>query len=91
MAKHEYIMYLSMNFPGETGFSLRRVTSLTQALCEFENFKLNSGVNASATLYPYSEEAWKEAEKFATVGCPFDHPSKVIENGPQGGTRIVDA
>ena len=91
MSKYKYIMYLRLNFPGETGFSLRRVTSLAQALCEFENFKLNSGMDASATLYPYSEDSWAEAEEFATSGCPFDYPQKIVENGPRGGVRITDA
>lgn len=91
MSAYKYIMYLSLNFPGETGFSLRRVTSLTQAVLEFENFKLNSGMDASASLYPYSEENWAEAEEFATSGCPFDYPWKIIETGPQGGVRIINA
>lgn len=93
MAKYRWIMYLHTPMPGDTSVTLRRVTSLTNALLELANFELASGFQGqcTATLYPYSEEDWKEAEEFATKGCPFDYPSKVIERGPNGGMWIVNA
>lgn len=93
MEKYKYIMYLHTPMPGDIGVTLRRVTSLQGALLELANFELASGFadGCTASLYAYSEEDWAEAEEFATIGCPFDYPWKVIERGPRGGMRVVNA
>lgn len=93
MKKYKWIMYLHTPMPGDTSVTLRRVTSLAQALTEVANFELATGFHdqCGAALYSYSEEGWQVAEEFATSGCPFDYPSKIIERGPKGGMKVVDA
>lgn len=93
MDKYRWIMYLHTPMPGDTSVTLRRVVSLDMAVVELLKFEKNSGFGDSctATLYRYSEEEWEDAEEFATSGYPFDYPSKVIERGPRGGIKIVDA
>lgn len=91
--KYRWIMYLHTPMPGETGVTLRRVTSLQAALLELVNFELASGFigGCSAELYAYSDEDWADAEEYATIGCPFDYPWKLIERGPRGGMKVVNA
>ena len=92
MTKYKWIAYLHTPMPGDIGVT-QRVTSLSGALCELVDFELASGFSEGCTamLYPYSEESWAEAEEYATIGCPFDYPSKVIERGPRGGMKVLDA
>lgn len=91
--KYKYIMYCHTPMPGDVSVTLRRVTSLQNAILELLNFEMATGFRDSctATLYGYSEEDWAEAEEFATTGCPFDYPWKVIERGPNGGMKVIDA
>lgn len=93
MTNYRWIMYLYTPMPGDTSVTLRRVTSLAAAKEELKEFERNSGFydSCSAALYGYSEENWAEAEDFATSGCPFDYPAKLIERGPRGGIKVVDA
>jgi hypothetical protein len=92
MQKYNWIMYLHTPMPGDRSVTLRRVTSLTNALLEVANFELATGFRGQcgATLYPYSEENWRLAEEYATIGTPFDYPVKLIERGPRGGMVIVN-
>lgn len=89
----KYIQYLHTPMPGDISVTLRRVTSLAAARAELLEFERNSGFydGCTSSLYAYSEEGWESAEEFATSGCPFDYPWKVIERGPRGGIRIVNA
>lgn len=93
MSKYRWIMYLHTPMPGDISVTLRRVASLRSALLELVNFELASGFigRCSASLYAYSDQDWADAEEYATVGCPFDYPDKVIERGPKGGMTIVNA
>lgn len=89
----KYIMYLHTSMPGDVSVTLRRVKSLQEAKDELREFERNSGFHdeCTASLYAYSEEDWAEAEEYATIGNPFDYPWKVIERGPRGGMRVVNA
>lgn len=91
MEKYRWIVYLHTPMPGDVSVTFRRVTSLTGALLALVNFELHSGFadGCTASLYPYSEVNWADANEFATSGNPFDYPSKVIERGPKGGMKIV--
>jgi hypothetical protein len=42
--------------------------------------------SAFASVYAAdTPDAWKEAQRFAGVGCPFDYPTYVMRFGPRGG------
>jgi hypothetical protein len=98
MSKYKYIMYLH-NPMG--GFDFTRVESLEEAkaaLVEYgtatgfhQDLQVTGQYGCSGSLYPYSEENWAEAEEFATSGCPFEYPWKLVENGPRGAVRITNA
>jgi hypothetical protein len=87
---YRWIMYM---YQPMGSFDVTRVASLEQARAELERYGRETYVyeEATASLYPYSEEAWAEAESFRDTGNPFDYPSKVIERGPKGGMRIINA
>ena len=93
MSKYRWIMYCHTPMPGDIGVHLYRVTSLQAAKDRVLEFERNSGFRdqCGASLYPYSEEDWADAEEFATSGNPFDYPSKLIERGPRGGLRVENA
>lgn len=57
----------------------------------YQDLQTNGNYGCTGSLYPYSEEDWDEALRFKDVGCPFDYPSKLVENGPRGGVRITNA
>lgn len=98
MRKYRWIMYLH-NPMG--GFEVTRVHNLEEAKGElieygratgfYQDLQVSGQYGCSGSLYPHSEEAWAEAEEFSTSGCPFDYPSKLVENGPRGGVRITNA
>ena len=89
MRNYRWIMYVSQNIPGNTSFTLERVPSLLSAILEYENYCMAVGTDeCSATLYAYSDDAWKDAEDFRGTGCPLDYPSRIIERGPMGGIRV---
>lgn len=92
MNNYRWIVYYYTPMPGETGFTLRRVTSLKAAREGLVEFEQNSGFydGCSGSLYPYTEENWADAEEFATVGCPFDYPSLLVEHGPRGGVVLTN-
>lgn len=88
---YRWIMYMYQPMGGS--FDVTRVASLEQARAELERYGRETYTyeEATASLYPYSEEDWAEAESFRDTGNPFDYPSKVIERGPKGGMRIINA
>lgn len=91
--KYRWIMYLHTPMPGDMSVTLRRVTSLAAAKDEVRRFERHTGFydSCSASLYAYSDEDWAEAEEYATIGNPFDYPWKLIERGPRGGMKVVNA
>jgi hypothetical protein len=89
---YRWIMYVQQNIPGNVSFDLVRVQSLDAARVAFGDFcRAVYSDECSATLYPYSDEDWAEAESFRDTGCPFDYPSRIIERGPMGGIKVVNA
>jgi hypothetical protein len=91
MSEYRYIVYLHQPFPG--AFDIDRCTSIADAKRKLEQYGNDTCTYelATATLYAYSDEDWAEAEEHATIGCPFDYPWKVIEWGPRGGMKVVNA
>jgi hypothetical protein len=87
---YRWIMYAHQPLGG---FDVFRVESIEHAKRALERYGRDTFVyeQATATLYPYTEEDWVEAEDFRETGCPFDYPSKVIERGPKGGMKVVNA
>lgn len=87
---YRWIMYM---YQPLGGFDVTRVASLEQARTELWRYGRATYTyeEATASLYPYTEEAWAEAESFRDTGNPFDYPSKVIERGPKGGMRVINA
>lgn len=93
-----WIMYL---YNPLGGFEVMRVGSLVAAkaaLVEYgratgfhQDLQVSGEYGCSGRLYPYTEENWGAAEEFRGMGCPFDYPSKLVQNGPRGGVRVVDA
>jgi hypothetical protein len=94
--KFRWIMYLHNPLGG---FELTRVASLEESRWSLSAYdegtgfrqalQTNGEYGCSGTLYPYTEEAWEEAEEFRTSGCPFDYPSYEVKNGPRGGIRVI--
>ncbi|MFJ2176417.1 hypothetical protein ACIOHE_26440 [Streptomyces sp. NPDC087851] len=95
---YRWIMYLHDPLGG---FDVQRVTSLDAARAALIEYGRNTGFNqdlqvtgeygCSGSLYPYTEENWASAMEYRDAGCPFDCPSKLVENGPRGGVRITNA
>jgi hypothetical protein len=89
MKKMRYIMYIHYSMGG---FDLKQAASLSEVRQLLRNVRRNSGdENVSASLYPWSEEDWSSALEYATIGCPFDYPWKVVESGKRGGVVISNA
>lgn len=87
-----WIMYVSQDIPGNLNFDLERVTSTTHAIRVYRDFCRAVGAEeCSASLYPYSAEAWAEAKEFSDAGCPFDYPSYLMERGSRGGVKVTSA
>lgn len=91
MSDYRWIMYMHQPLPG--AFEVTRCASLGDAREQLRQYGENTGFHeqVTASLYPYSAEDWAEAEEFATIGCPFDYPSKLIDRGPKGGMVITNA
>lgn len=88
---YRWIVYVQQNIPGDLSFTLSRVSSLEAAREAIAEFSRDVGYDdCSATLYPYSEDTWREAQEFEDVGCPFDYPDRIIERGPRGGWRVAN-
>lgn len=83
------------------GFEVDRVTSLESAksalvaYCNntgfYANLQVNGDYGCTASLYPYSSDAWESAESFRNSGCPFDYPTYLVTRGPRGGVIIERA
>ncbi|WAB08870.1 hypothetical protein SEA_SUCCESS_91 [Streptomyces phage Success] len=91
-AAPRWIVYLHVDVPGRDAFTVTAVENLRDARAALEAWSRAMGEdNVSASLYPYSAEAWADAVDFRSVGCPFDYPSRVITRGMRGGFRMVSA
>ncbi|MEN8656388.1 hypothetical protein ABCR94_38895 [Streptomyces sp. 21So2-11] len=91
MRDYRWISYMSQNIPGNTSFTLGRHASLGAARNAYAEFCNAVGTDeCSMTLYPFSEQNWKDAEEFKEAGC-VGYPSRIIERGPLGGVRVVEA
>jgi hypothetical protein len=91
-AAPRWIVYLHVDAPGRDAFTVTAVENLKAARKALGVWSLGMGEDSvSASLYPYSPEAWADAMDFRTVGCPFDYPSRIIERGPRGALRVVSA
>lgn len=89
--RYRWIVYLYGGHPS-WGFEVERFTSLKQASERFFRYAIVPGYDrASACLYPYSEDDWQEARECASLGCPFDYPSKIMELGPRQGVKVENA
>jgi hypothetical protein len=96
--RYRWIMYLH-NPVG--GFEVMRVTSLLAAKLEliaygratgfYQDLQVGGQYGCTGSLYPYTDEDWAEAEEYAEIGCPFDYPSYLVENGPRGGVKVIPA
>lgn len=88
-----WISYTSQNTPGNQSFELEYHNSLQVAKEFYTDFCETVGTDdCTMTLY-YTHKGHeglmvKAAEEFRGVGCPFDHPDRVIMRGPRGGVRI---
>lgn len=88
--EYRWIVYLHQPFG--KGFDVARVANLREALGALETYGREVyDDSCTASLYPYSETDWIAAEDYRNTGCPLDCPSKVIERGPRGGMRVVNA
>lgn len=86
---HRWIMYIQQNIPGNLSFDVHRVDSLADAREQFAEYCAAVGSDeCSATLYAYSDDAWKSAEEFREIGCPLDCPDRIIERGPRNGIVV---
>jgi len=90
--RYKWIVYLYDGVPGAIGGDLHRVYSLAGARDMFEGYSQYSWVTseASASLYPYSDEAWEDAVDY-NPGCPFDYPSKIMTLTENGGVKVENA
>lgn len=88
--KYRWIVYL--HHP-QGGFGIDRALSLRDAEEILRRYSRDTFVyeQATASLYPYSEEDWEEAKEYEEIGCPFDYPSKVLSFGPKGGIKVENA
>jgi len=96
---YRWIMYIDN--PGGLGGDLLRVASKEDAKTALIEHGKASGFHQdltvygdygpTATLYPYTEEDWAEAELWRDTGNPFPCPSYIVESGPRGGVNITPA
>ena len=94
----KYISYTSQNIAGNQSFELGFHASLQGALEFYLEFCENVGTDDCCMSlyelpknYELRQDMIHDAKEFADVGCPFDCPSKVVERGPRGGVRFVNA
>ena len=93
MSDYRWIVYVWQAVPGGENSDPQRVGSLSEARDKADQFGMDMGgiTDVCGMIYPYSEEDWASAEQFRGIGNPFDYPTKVIEMGPSGGVRIINA
>lgn len=91
MIKNRWIAYF--HGPFSHSFDIAAYPSLYEAGQGMKEYGRNTGFHeeATAALYPYSEEDWAEAQEYAEIGCPFDYPSKLMQFGPRGGIKVENA
>jgi hypothetical protein len=88
----KWIVYTHVDVPGRDVTGLMHVESLKEAVATVAEWSRGMCEDAvSARLYPFTDDAWEDAQEFKSAGCPFDYPSYVIERGPRGGLRVVEA
>lgn len=93
-----WIMYLHQPMGGFDVIRIRSLKASKAALVEYgrntgyyQDLQVSGEYGCTGSLYPYTEEAWEEAEEYRETGCPFDYPSYAVRNGPRGGVRVVSA
>ncbi len=91
-----WIAYTSQNIPGNQSFELGFHSSLVNmrnAYLEYCDAVGTDDVSMSVYYVPADERdaMISVAKEFDGIGCPFDYPSKIVERGPRGGTRFVNA
>ncbi|MFI2909481.1 hypothetical protein ACG2OD_14690 [Streptomyces sp. PDY-4] len=92
VGEYRWIVYMYQPGPGGMFGEITRAQNLRDALGALETYEREVYADGcTASLYAYSPEDWITAEDYRDVGNPFDYPSKVIERGPKGGMRIVNA
>jgi len=95
---YRWIMYLNNPLGG---FDVQRLSSKEDAKAAliaygeatgfYQDLQVGGQYGCSGALYPYAEEDWKEAEAMRGIGCPFDYPAYLVNNGPRGGVNITPA
>lgn len=84
-----WIMYAQQIMPGNLSFRVTSHESL--AWCKESLDRFSRAIHTDdvcATLYTYSDDAWKSAREYEDIGCPFDYPDRIIERGPRGGLVV---
>lgn len=88
---NRWIMYAQINMPCNQSFRVTAHESLEWCKASLDKFSRAVGDdNVSATLYTYTDEAWRSAREFEEVGCPLDCADRIIERGPRGALRMVN-
>jgi hypothetical protein len=87
--RNRWIMYAHQDNYGGQSFRVTAHESLQWCKASLEEFsRALMEENVSATLYAYSDEAWRSAREYEDIGCPFDYPDYVIKRGPRGAFTI---
>ncbi len=93
-----WVSYTMQNIPGNILSDVNFHYSLTDALEAYVDYCRAVGTDeCSMSLYGLPEDAdarvemIEQAEDFEPYGCPFDYPSKIIERGPRGGVKLINA
>lgn len=97
MAKRiSWISYTMQNIPGNTSIDVNyhyTLADVREAYIDYCHAVGTDDVSMSVYFVAKDEEEamLSIAKEFEDIGCPFDYPSKVVERGPRGGVKIVNA
>lgn len=95
MAKRiNWISYTMQNIPGNTLSDVDYHQTLSEARDAYVDYCCAVGTDeCSMSLYwcGGDEEMISTARQFEDIGCPFDYPSKIVERGPRGGIKLINA
>lgn len=91
-----WISYTMQNIPGNILSDVNYHHTLADARQAYIDYCDAVGTDeCSMSLYYVpaneQEDMMSIARQFEDVGCPFDYPSKIVERGPRGGVKIVNA